>query len=227
MSLFSVLRNLLLGRPVDPDAIAAAQTLAEPWQERVRRVELPEAERQAVQNLAGGKVAAPALDLDALITERVVRTGLCKGRESDIRFYIDAYHAGRLNGRDLRKHGTPITAQQKRDLGISYRGILTEEFLDTLNDAGLADPEQAAWTITSSSSCAISNAANLVAISEMGLYAEFNASNMAAGPCPRSAKVDGMRYRPEKAPIPPFEDCGHVDQCACMYRATLTLRGEL
>lgn len=67
---------------------------------------------------------------------------------------------------------------------------------------------------------------NLAKYAEMGLFCEFIASNMAAGPCPRAAKIGGKRFRPAKAPVPPFDDCTHPDQCACNYRATLTLRGE-
>jgi hypothetical protein len=55
------------------------------------------------------------------------------------------------------------------------------------------------------------------------MHAEFMASKMAAGPCPRAAALDGKEFRPRKAPLPPFDDCPHPDQCACMYRAKLNI----
>lgn len=70
------------------------------------------------------------------------------------------------------------------------------------------------------------NQHDLESHSRMGVFSEFNASNMAAGPCSRAANLDGKRFRPEDAPVPPFDDCPHPDQCACMYRAVLTLKGE-
>lgn len=55
------------------------------------------------------------------------------------------------------------------------------------------------------------------------MKALFHASNMAAGPCPHAAQIDGKLFDPATAPIPPFEDCTHPDQCACMYQARLEL----
>jgi hypothetical protein len=43
-------------------------------------------------------------------------------------------------------------------------------------------------------------------------------SNMAAGPCGQCLKVAGTRYSPEEAPLPPFDECPHPDQCGCFYR---------
>lgn len=67
---------------------------------------------------------------------------------------------------------------------------------------------------------------DLAKAAEMDLFVEFLPSNMAAGPCPRAARIGSKRFRPEEAPLPPFDDCSHVDQCGCMYRATFTPRGE-
>jgi hypothetical protein len=55
------------------------------------------------------------------------------------------------------------------------------------------------------------------------MKALFRASNMAAGPCLRAAELDGQVFEVGAAPIPPFEDCPHPDQCACMYQARLVL----
>lgn len=69
------------------------------------------------------------------------------------------------------------------------------------------------------------NRRDLAQIGRMGLFAEFHASNAAAGPCSASARLDGKRYRPGTAPVPPFDDCTHPDQCTCMYQARLRMKG--
>ena len=55
---------------------------------------------------------------------------------------------------------------------------------------------------------------------ELGGVALFRLlpSNMAAGPCEHCLKVAGARYSAKDAPLPPFEECPHPDQCACIYR---------
>lgn len=169
---------------------------------------------------------SPALDICGIIIERLRRTGLTNERPQDFDFYIAAYQTGQLFGDKPRKIGMPATAEQKRALSIAYRGVLTVEFLDTLNDLGRADPVQAAWVVSSSTNTAISCAQQLSSLTSTGHYAHFEASNMAAGPCPRAARMNQKRYRPEKALAPPFADCTHPDQCACFYRAALSLRGE-
>ena len=169
---------------------------------------------------------SPALDTHSIIIERLRRTGLTNERPQDFDFYIAAHQAGQLLGDKPRKIGTAATAEQKRALSIAYRGTLTVEFLDTLNSVGLADPVQAAWVISSSTNTAITSAQQLSSLTSTGHYAHFEASNMAAGPCPRAAKMNQKRFDPKKAPAPPFDDCPHPDQCACFYRAALSLRGE-
>lgn len=60
----------------------------------------------------------------------------------------------------------------------------------------------------------------------MGLFAEFHASPMAAGPCSAAAALDGKRVTPGSARVTPLADCTHPDQCGCMYQAKLGLTGE-
>lgn len=36
-------------------------------------------------------------------------------------------------------------------------------------------------------------------------------------------EFDGRLFDPATAPIPPFEDCTHPNQCACLYQARLEL----
>lgn len=64
---------------------------------------------------------------------------------------------------------------------------------------------------------------NLQQIQDHGLFAEFMPSCMAAGPCAKATEVDGDRFLALNAPLVPFDDCQHPDQCACIYRACLTL----
>ena len=114
----------------------------ETWQDRVRRIQLPVSEREPIASLATSSAVQPPLDIAHLIGERVRRTKLTKARVADIDFVLEAHKAGKLFGDELRKVGTALTAEQKRSRGISYRGILTAEFLEILNEAGLQDPVQ-------------------------------------------------------------------------------------
>jgi hypothetical protein len=171
-------------------------------------------------------VSQPSFDIAHLIGDRVRRTNLTNGRAADIDFVLEAHKDGKLLGDSLRKVGTPLTAEQKRCRGISYRGILTAEFLEILNEAGLQDPVQSAFTLGMSITTALHNAENLQRIGRAGLYAHFTASSMAAGPCGRAAALDGKRFRADHAPVPPFQECGWPDQCGCDYRGTLGVDGE-
>lgn len=210
----------------EPISAPVQPTQPETWQDRVRRIQLPEDERQPVVSLVGSKDIYPSVDIERLIGDRVLRTGLTKGRPEDIQFVIEAHRAGKLLGDGLRKIGAGLTAEQKRSRGISYRGILTAEFLEILSEAGLQDPVQCAWVIGSSVTKAVQNAETLQRIGHADLYAHFMASSMAAGPCARAALLDGKRFKANQAPLPPFKECGWPDQCGCMYRGTLTQDGE-
>lgn len=210
----------------EPSVESVPSLPPETWQDRVRRIQLPEGEREPVVSLATRKPTCPPVDIEGLIEERVRRTELTKGRPQDIEFVIEAHRAGKLLGDRLRKIGTALTAEQKRSLGISYRGILTAEFLGTLSEAGLKDPVQSAWVLGLSVTAALGNAENLQRIGQADLFAHFMASPMAAGPCARASALDGKRFRAGLAPLPPFEECGWPDQCGCSYRGTLTEDGE-
>lgn len=67
---------------------------------------------------------------------------------------------------------------------------------------------------------------DLAKFADLDLFAEFFASNMAAGPCPRAAALHGRRMPASEAPVPPLPECTHPDQCGGMYLSRLALDGE-
>lgn len=160
-----------------------------------------------------------------IIRDRAARSGLIKNREEDFAFLIAARRAGAFGGPSLRKFGTQLTAEERKALGLSGRAVFTREFIDILSEAGLKDPEHAAHVLMSTANSALVAERDLAKLASFGpeMKALFRASNMAAGPCPRAAAMDGKTFDPALATIPPFEDCPHPDQCACMYQARLVL----
>lgn len=151
------------------------------------------------------------------------RARLTREREKDFDFYWGAYLADELNYRDIRKRGRHLSAEEKRERNIAFRGIISAEFLDTLNSAGLADPLLAADVITALARNFCHNAGHLWQLAAVGLLAKFRMSNMAAGPCDRAQAFNNELFDPEVAPVPPLEDCPHPAQCACMYQGDLDL----
>jgi hypothetical protein len=160
-----------------------------------------------------------------IIRDRAIRSGLTKNREEDFAFLIAARHAGAFGGPSLRKFGTPLTAEERKALGLTGRAVCTREFVDILSEAGLKDPEHAAHALMSTANSALVAERDLAKLATFGpeMKALFRASQMAAGPCPRAAQLDGKIFEPGEADIPPFADCTHPDQCACMYQARLVL----
>jgi len=158
----------------------------------------------------------------------LTRSGLANVRAEDIAFYRRALDAGKLNARDVRKMGNPISADEKRALGISYRGILTKEFLDTLNDRGMADPMMAAQIIGRTALSTISSGKSLRSSQEAGIeMVRFRFGGMAAGHCSFSRKMDGKRVPIGEAETLPAKSCEHPDQCGCRWGAWLPIMDEL
>lgn len=163
-----------------------------------------------------------------LIGRALQQSGLSDARQEDLEFYEAAARDGALNGRDARKRGRALTKQEKADLGISYRGILSAEFIETLNANGIADPEGAAWQICSHAGQLLRSRDQIMEASDRGIsLLRFRASPMAAGPCPKAAAQNEGRIPIGAAQITPFEQCTHPDQCACMWQSWLPLLGEL
>lgn len=71
-----------------------------------------------------------------------------------------------------------------------------------------------------------SNRLHLAHLVERDLLARFDQSNMVAGPCQRAQAYHGELFDPEVAPIPPFDDCPHPDQCGCLYSGFFDLPDE-
>ena len=159
-------------------------------------------------------------DMADVVRDGVLASKLTKGREGDVQFYIAARKAGKLVGGRCRTFGEPLSTEAKREMGLPTRPTLTFEFVETLGDAARADPVAAAWRIAVPVDRHLQNTDCLRKLASMdGMKAQFLASNMAAGPCQRAAELDDEIFEPHSAPIPPFENCSHPDQCSCSFRA--------
>lgn len=156
-----------------------------------------------------------------VIREMLPRSGLVNCTPQSIKFYVAAYEAGELYADKIRKRGEPLTKARKSAMGITYRGLLSSEYIATLSEDGRRDPVASEWLIAGPIVHACANVRDLQKLSQLGVLGEFVGSNMAKGPCARARAYHGEAFDPDVAPVPPFEVCTHPDQCACMYRAAL------
>ena len=160
------------------------------------------------------------LDAGDVVAASVLHSGLTKGRPEDVAFYVEAWREGVLNFRDVRKRGTPLTAEEKRALGVKGRAILTREFVETLNESGLADPEMAAQMIAAPAAHRASTANNLHQARQAGMEQEkFRFGQTAAGHCSYSKRMNGKVVRIDEAVPLPALDCKHPDQCGCRWQS--------
>lgn len=164
---------------------------------------------------------------EEIITRGVIESGLTQGRISDVQFYLSAHRAGRLLFGQLRKFGTPITKDEKTAAGIRYRGVLSAEFVATLNEMGLSDPLEAAQYLAFPIQSRLGSLSYLKACEANGSQVVFMASNMAAGPCVRAASLDEQTLEPSPELITPFGDCPHPDQCGCNFRGTFDIEAMI
>jgi len=163
-----------------------------------------------------------------LVKKAVEASGLSKARDEDVAFYVSALKSGILNGRDIRKAGRPLSKEEKAALGIKFRGILTHEFVATLNDEGLADPENAAWLISKHASRLVSSAGDVSRQLGSGIdLVKFRFGDMAAGHCDYSKKMDGKSLPVSEAPLLPADNCKHPDQCGCRWQAWIPLLDDI
>lgn len=161
-----------------------------------------------------------------IIREAVLRSGLTKGRDCDLQFYLASVGDTGLSGDDLRKRGTKMTTDEKAAAGIGFRGIVTHEFVDTLSDKGMFDTADAARIIATIANHSCSTERDLRNAESVGLLVEFTPSNMADGPCEACLPLSSRRMLPAAAPLLPLPECAHPDQCGCMYRTRMTEDGE-
>jgi hypothetical protein len=159
-----------------------------------------------------------AVDPVSIVREALQQSRLVNSRESDVAFYVDAERDEELNGRDTRKRGTALSAPEKAERGIRYRGILTHQFLDTLTDEGLLDPVEAGWIIANTIRSRIDSARQAAQAEAYKMAVELIASNGAAGPCFYAGKYHGKKWEPSRAPLLPVESCAHPGQCFCIYK---------
>jgi hypothetical protein len=163
-----------------------------------------------------------------IITKTVLTSGLTNGRLEDVLFYVNAYQSGNFDWRRVRSFGTLFTSLEKKSAGISYRGKITREFLETLNTAGMLDPVEAGNEICSAAIHRIASMRDIARAKDAGIgRLRFRASKMAAGPCDRAAALDDQKIPISEAEPLPFLDCRNAGQCGCLYQSWIPLMDEI
>jgi hypothetical protein len=173
-------------------------------------------------------LSATTLDPDwpterEIIREGVIASGFSQCREADFAFYEEAHRSDRLRFDSVRKIGEPLSNDEKRSAGIAFRGIIGRDFFETLNDAGRADPLEAAQQLTFPIQNRLRSVEALKSYRVMGWQVIFMASEMAAGPCGHASKLHEQTLDPTPDLIVPFPDCPHPNQCGCMFRGSFDI----
>jgi len=154
----------------------------------------------------------------------LTQEGFSHGRDEDVAFVRDALDANQsARGIDLRRHGTPASAERLRQVGVRSNAIMSQEFLAILTDKGLSDPIAAAHVIASAY---LGRAAQTKALSRPAhagiTMVEVIPNNMAAGPCRACLKLAKKPIPIEQAPIGPLPECPHPSQCKLWTRSVLS-----
>lgn len=149
----------------------------------------------------------------------VLASGLANNRPEDIDFFVRAFESKRLNPRDVRRFGAIMTSEEKAETGLPANLVLAREFVATLNEQGLENPEGAALKIAWPAAHRCHVAASLLRMKQSGVnLVRFRASGSGAGPCAHAAKQDGARVTIAQTALPPFDDCSHPEQCSCVFQ---------
>lgn len=158
------------------------------------------------------------IEIAPIVRDALLLTRLSHARDEDVAFYSQVAEAGHLIGLNIRKRFTRLSQNEKADLGISYRGILSRDFLATLNERGMADPEKAANVIATVINSRLNSARAIAQNEARGLCVKLGASNGAAGPCFYAQRHDGSILSPSRAPLLPVDGCDHPEQCFCIFQ---------
>ncbi|MEN6450340.1 MAG: hypothetical protein ABFC96_07610 [Thermoguttaceae bacterium] len=154
-------------------------------------------------------------------TERALRiAGVTRLDVEAIKYFSSFCFAGLAAYKSLIRDGEPMDAETKKQNGLKTRAIIGDRFFSYLTDTGRSDPQAAAHAILSIAGRQYECRRDLQRGPDPidgDTRLKFFPSNMAAGPCSRAAGLSGKLIDPKTAPILPFEDCNHPDQCGCRY----------
>lgn len=177
----------------------------EAWQDRVRRLQLSPEERVPVSSLASAPVAGRPTSIEVL-RRILVSSGLSWARPEDVDYVIKSFKARKL-AREMWK---------------------APEYLAMLNEAGRSDHKEAWHATVRPCHHALACERDLDQARKAGIdTVKLRASNMAAGPCPKAAALDGAKIAIGRAELLPIEECTHPDQCACLYQSWIGLMDDL
>lgn len=166
--------------------------------------------------------ACPQRVVDKAVIERslwLAKVTINDGR--DVEFVIMAKRQlGSINWRNLRTFGDPLSAQEKRMMGISGRMNVARQFADVLNDLGRADVGHAANVIaqTVEKSMEVIRSATKRRASPIAETPQrLLPSVMAAGPCAAAVSMSQAICPPHPLKLLPLDACDRLGQCGCMY----------
>lgn len=153
---------------------------------------------------------------EAAISRALRICGVSHCRDSDFTQVAEATrNVEWITGLHIRRYGDKLSKDEVKSAGARGNSIISRQFMDILNDAGRDHPMLAADILANSINLGIASGAYLA--DRAGEPLEFFPSNMASGPCSRSAMIGNCTIARSEADLLPLEGCDRIDQCACRY----------
>lgn len=126
----------------------------------------------------------------------------------------------------IQNTGEPLTADEKKDLGVSGRARLGQQFIDCLSDAGRMQPMAALGIAVNTARANRSRAGSLkTVLIDMGRYSTGAQLEIVAAEddrtCEAAKRISGKRYQLSEAPALPLQKCDSIkacgSHCRCFY----------
>ncbi len=154
-------------------------------------------------------------------TERALRlAGVTRLDAEAVQYFSGFCFIGLAGYTALIRDGEKMTPDAKKLNGIKTRAIIGDKFFSYLNEVGRLDPQAAAHAVLAIAGRQQECVRDLNRgpdFMDGDTRLKFFPSNMAAGPCARARSLERKLVEPNSAPLVPFEDCSHADQCGCRY----------
>lgn len=117
----------------------------------------------------------------------------------------------------IRKHGEPISTEEKRQHGIRGNAKVSKEYLNSLTDDGKKDPIRSAFIVVNrilqkkSTQRIKANASASIFETELKFSCQRDDLT-----CEAALKMNGKIFPADEAPDLPLSDCD-ADFCRCVY----------
>lgn len=147
-------------------------------------------------------------------------SGVSHGQQCDAQFVLNAIgHLPWFNGLDIRRYGDKLPKERLREIGVRANSIVTQQYMDILNEQGVKDPVGAAESIAYVVRVGLDWLATIRPWEdhEPDRMMSIRPSEMAVGPCPAAIEAAEEPIPRKSAKPLPLEACIHPAQCGCRY----------